>query len=169
MAKHRKYHWKTLSGWASLEGRWLRQRHFAPEALARIAPRIQQSERDHEGELVLAVEAVMPPHEDDLRERALEVFGRLRVWDTPQRTGVLLYLALDRHGIEIVADRGVAVPEERWQAVCEALQAQLQAGDYLPGVLAAIEAIEHLLRGCCGEPAGRPGRVNALPDAPVLL
>ncbi len=115
---------KEMTGWATLEGQWLRRRHFHAEALALIAERIRECERDHCGELVLAIEAASPVHERDSRMRALEVFGRLRVWDTPRNSGVLLYLALDRHRIEIVADRGVPAPDHEWRAGCSRLQAR---------------------------------------------
>ena len=84
--------WRELTGWSSIEGQWLRRKHFTPEVLAHIAERIRQAEQGHTGELVVAIEAVMPAHERNSRLRALEVFGRLGVWDTPLNTGVLLYI-----------------------------------------------------------------------------
>lgn len=118
---------------------------------------------------MVAVEAVSPSHEPSSQLRALEVFGRLRVWDTPRNTGVLLYLALDRHAIELIADRGVAAPEPVWEAVCSQLQVRFQHGDYAAGVLAAVDAIESALALYC-EPL-REGEANAddLPNEPVLL
>jgi uncharacterized protein len=82
---------------------------------------------------------------------------------------VLLYLALDRHYIEIVADRGIAAPDSLWEDVCRLLQVQLQAGHFVPGVLAAVEAIEdHLRTRCPALPAER-ANTDDLPNAPVLL
>ena len=97
---------KKVTGLAQIEGQWLRRRHFNAEVMAHVAERIRRSEEGHSGELVLAIEAVMPSHESDSYQRALEVYGRLRVWDTPLNSGVLLYLALDQRRIEIIADRG---------------------------------------------------------------
>lgn len=161
--------WKEFTGWASVEGQWLRRKHFTPEVLAHIAERIKQCEAHHTGELMVAVEAVSPAHEPDSRQRALEVFGRLRVWDTPLNTGVLLYLALDRHSIQIIADRGIAADSELWSQVCDRLQARLQRKDYAAGLLAAVQDIEDILVGRCPPLAvGQAGR-NDLPDEPVLL
>jgi len=140
---------KEMTGWASLEGQWLRRKHFTPDVLAAIAERIRECEKDHDGELVVAIEAVSPVHERDSHLRALEVFGRLKVWDTPRNTGLLLYLALDRHRIEIIADRGIDAGNHEWEAVCERLQARLAAKDYAPGILAAIDDIESIMRRCC--------------------
>ncbi len=161
--------WKTLTGWDSIEGQWLRRKHFTAQALESISQRITQSEQQHTGELVVVIEGVMPAHESDSHLRALEVFGRLRAWDTPLNTGVLLYLALDKRTIEIIADRGVVTPQGAWLHVCNDLQTRLSQGEFIEGVLAAIDAIEQLLlQGCPPLPAGQVGR-NDLPDAPVML
>jgi len=163
---------KEMTGWSGLEGQWLRRRHFTPDVLAAIAERIRECERDHEGELVVAIEAVSPVHEPDSRMRALEVFGRLRVWDTPGNTGMLLYLALDKHRIEIIADRGIAAEAAEWENVCARLQARLAEKAYAEGILAAIEDIEAVLKRCCPPSrAPQPGAEHdpGLSDEPVLL
>lgn len=162
---------KEMTGWASLEGQWLRRKHFTPEVLALIAERIRECERDHGGELVVAVEAASPVHERDSRMRALEVFGRLRVWDTPENTGVLLYLALDRHRIELIADRGVPAEAHEWQSVCERLRGQLAEKAYAQGILAAIEDIEAIMKQYCApaDPEGGASDDEGLSNEPVLL
>lgn len=160
--------WKHLTGWATIEGQILRRRHFTPEVLERIAQRIAACERSHAGELMLAVEAVSPAHEPDSHARALEVFGKLRVWDTPLNTGVLLYLALDRHSIELIADRGVAASGEEWKKVCGRLRDRLRGGDFIEGVLAAVDDIEDICARHCPLPEGGD-TPDELPNRPVLL
>lgn len=157
---------KRLTGIAALEGHLLRRRHFDEEVLAHIAERIKQGETAHTGELVVAVEAVMPSHEKDARLRALEVYGRLGVWDTPLNSGVLLYLALDQRAIEIIADRGISVSDEQWQHVCASLRSKLANNDYVSGVMEAVDEIQALLKKCA--PLGDNG-ANALPNTPVVL
>ncbi|NYT58595.1 TPM domain-containing protein [Alcaligenaceae bacterium] len=161
--------WKRFTGWSSLEGQWLRRKHFTKDVLAHIAERIRLGEQSHAGELMLAVEAVSPEHEADSRMRALEVFGRLRVWDTPLNTGVLLYLALDRHSIQIIADRGIAAPDDLWEQVSDRLQGHLQTKNYAAGVLAAVEDIEKILAERCPVDPGPGVNLNDLPNEPVLL
>ncbi len=161
--------WKEFTGWASIEGQWLRRKHFTSGVLAQIADRIRQGELDHTGELVVAIEAVSPPHERNSHLRALEVFGRLRVWDTPLNTGVLLYLALDKHRIEIIADRAVAAPDDLWVQVCDQLQARLLRNDYAGGILAAIDSIEAILRTRCPPLPEGQANTNDLPDELVLI
>ncbi len=161
---------KEMTGWSSLEGQWLRRRHFTSEVLGLIAQRIRESERDHNGELVVAIEAVSPIHERDSRMRALEVFGRLRVWDTPASSGVLLYLALDRHRIEIIADRGISAQDGQWEAVCARLQARLLEKAYAEGILTAIDDIEAVLKQCCARAIDAADTADdSLSNEPVLL
>ena len=161
--------WKRVMGWSTVEGHWLRRKHFTQTLLDQIAERIGQGEQTHTGELMLAVEAVSPDHEPDSRMRALEVFGRLQVWDTPMNTGVLLYLALDRHSIQIIADRGVAAPDDAWEQVKDRLQARLRQKEYAAGVLAAIDEIETILAASCPAADGSHDNANDLPDMPVML
>ncbi|WP_397475084.1 TPM domain-containing protein [Pusillimonas sp.] len=160
--------WRQLTGWGSIEGQFLRRRHFTSAVLEQIAQRIAECERTHFGELMLAVEAVSPAHEPDSHARALEVFGKLRVWDTPLNTGVLLYLALDRHSIELIADRGVAAPGEALQKICDRLRENLRRGSYVEGVLMAVDDIEAMCARYC-PPSGSLENVNELPDRPIML
>jgi len=159
---------KIVTGWASLEGQWLRRRHFNEAMLARVAKRIREAETGHAGELMLAIEASSPVHEPDSALRALEVFGRLRVWDTPGNTGVLLYLALDRRVIHIIADRGVQGADAQWAPICGRLQDRLRIRDYEAGILSAIDEIEAVLGQACPLD-GKTANPNDLPDRPVLL
>ncbi|WP_232466555.1 TPM domain-containing protein, partial [Alcaligenes faecalis] len=138
--------WKELSGWASVQSQWLRRRHFNAEMLGHLAEQIRKGEENHSGELVVAIEAVLPAHEADSAQRALEVFGRLRVWDTPLNSGVLLYLALGQRRIHIIADRGIKADQAQWTQICQQLEKDLASREYLSGLLAAVSAIETVLQ-----------------------
>lgn len=131
---------------------WWLKRVLRPESLARIAAAIQASEAHHHGEIRFVVEATL-----DLmavwrgltvRERALEVFGRERVWDTEASNGVLIYLLLAERDIEIVADRGYAdkVTAEAWESICQEMEAAFRAGRFEDGALKAIERLDSLMR-----------------------
>ncbi|MGO3740817.1 TPM domain-containing protein [Kerstersia sp.] len=154
-------------GWNNLHGRWLMSRHFPPAVIQQLEERITASEARHGGELVLAVEQALPDSQPDGAARALEIFGRLRVWDTPRRTGVLLYLCLgDRH-IELLADRGVSVTREDWAMLCASLRAYLARGDFAAGLERAIAGIETRLEYCC--PVAERDDSEGLPNKPVML
>ncbi|HYF44445.1 MAG TPA: TPM domain-containing protein, partial [Ramlibacter sp.] len=103
------------------------------------------------------------------RERAISVFGKLRVWDTEQNNGVLIYLLLAEHAIEVVADRGLArrVDPDTWQAIVQHMGAAFRAGRFEDGLTQALEEVSALLVQHFPAAAGA-ANANELPDAPVL-
>jgi len=149
------------------------RRKFTKESLQRIETLIAAGECEHRGQLRFAVEAALPLtrliHGAKPRERALEVFGSLGIWDTAENCGVLVYLLLADRDVEIVADRGIhaQVGTAAWEAICQKMEKAFRAGRFGDGVevgLAEINAllIRHYPRE--GRPAG-----NELSDRPVLL
>ncbi|MCR6685499.1 TPM domain-containing protein [Pseudoxanthomonas sp.] len=145
---------------------------FPDPALARIGEAIAAGERLHDGEVVFAVEAGLPAGEAwrgaAPRARAEDVFARLRVWDTRADNGVLLYLLLADHAIEIVADRGLhgRVTGAEWEAVCAAVRERLLAGDDEAAAVEGVARISALL--AAHFPATGEAR-DELPDRPVRL
>jgi uncharacterized membrane protein len=151
---------------------WIAGRVFPRAALARIGEAIRASERSHRGELRFAVEAglALPAlaRGETPRQRAEEVFAELRVWDTEENSGVLVYVqAVDRK-IEIVADRGIGarVPQAEWDAICRAMEAAFREREFERGALDAIGAITRLLARHFPPREENP---NELPDQPALL
>jgi len=148
------------------------RRCFPESAMNAIEAAIGEGETRHAGEIRFAVEAALHPFTAlrgrDPRERAIEVFSALHVWDTADRTGVLIYLLLADRDIEIVADRGIAarVAQEQWEEICRAMEAELRAGRYETGALAGIRAVSDLLARHF--PPGDRNR-DELPDRPVVL
>src|SRR5439155_17490452 len=94
-------------------------------ALQRAQQRVAASETGHSGEIRVCVEAGLPwsylRRHATPRERAVAMFGKLRVWDTEHNNGVLIYLLLAEHAIEIVADRGLSrhVAAAQWRTVAD--------------------------------------------------
>lgn len=138
-----------------LRHRWLDERDSAralPEAaLQRIEAHVAASELRHSGEIRLCVEAGLPLSylwsELQARDRAVTMFGKLRVWDTEHNNGVLIYLLLAEHAIEIVADRGLNrhVSPQQWQALIAPMRAAFRAGRFEAGLIEAVDAIDRLL------------------------
>ncbi|MFC4819568.1 TPM domain-containing protein [Dokdonella ginsengisoli] len=149
------------------------RRHFPPAVLDAIQHAIKASEHRHLGEIVFAVEGSLPPLDAlrgvGARERAQEAFARLRVWNTEGNTGVLVYVLLADHAIEILADRGIAakVAADEWHEVCALIQRHFTAGDYQRGAIAGVEAITAIL--VRHFPADGRSNPDELPDRPVLL
>jgi uncharacterized membrane protein len=143
-------------------------------ALARLSARVTESELRHGGEIRLCVEASLPIsylwRGLSARQRALALFGKLRVWDTEHNNGVLIYLLLAERAIEIVADRGLSrrVSAAQWQPIVEGLRQSLRDGQFEQGLNDAIRAVEALLAEHFPSQAGTPPR-NELPDAVVVL
>jgi uncharacterized membrane protein len=156
--------------------RWLDDRDVSralgPQALARVEARVKASEQRHSGEIRVAVEAGLPLsylwRGATSRERAVTLFGKLRVWDTEHNNGVLIYLLLAERRIEIVADRGLnrRVPHAQWQALVAGMADAFHAGRFEDGLIAAVDAVDALL--VAHFPLA-PGEVNPneLPDEPV--
>lgn len=149
---------------------WLARRPFPPDALERIGQAIAGSERLHHGEICFAIEGGLPLQalSASCRERAEELFGLLRVWDTAENCGVLLYVQLVDRDIEIVADRGIAarVPQSEWEEICRAMEEAFRQRRFVEGTMEAIERVTTLLAK--NFPAERLNR-NELPDRPRLL
>lgn len=160
-----------------LKHRWLDEsdtrRALGPAALANLEARVRASETRHSGEIRLCVEAGLPLsylwRDATARERAITMFGKLRVWDTELNNGVLIYLLLAEHRIEIVADRGVNrhVPHSQWEAIVARMSADFAARRYEAGLAAAIDAVTALLERHFPLGAGQ-ANPNELPDAPHL-
>ncbi|MFN0183707.1 MAG: TPM domain-containing protein [Aquabacterium sp.] len=138
-------------------------------ALARIAEHVRQSESRHRGEIRVCVEAGLPWSYLwkglRARQRAVMLFGKLRVWDTEENSGVLIYLLLADHAIEILADRGLArqVPAQTWQDQVRQLGESFRAGRHEAGLIETVDAVGALLQRHFPADAARPNP-NELPD-----
>lgn len=148
------------------------RRAFPPRSLAAIEQAVRAAEATHLGEIRFVVEAALDSapllRDQPARQRAIEVFSQLRIWDTQERNGVLIYLLMSDRQIEIVADRGIdaKVGPEGWAQLCRPLEDAFKRGDFERGAVACIEAVAVTLRQHFPSAASGP---NELPDAPVLM
>lgn len=155
-----------------MSGPWHLKRAFPAPARQRIETAIARAEGTHRGQIRFAVEHALELQQllrwVSARERAIEVFSQLRVWDTAENNGVLIYLLLADHDVEILADRGISnkIPQACWEAICHDMESAFRDGQFEAGVLRGIERVSKLLAEHF--PPGEPGP-NELPDAPVFL
>jgi uncharacterized membrane protein len=155
-----------------LEHRWRLRRILPPQALARIEQAIKTGEATHSGQVRFVVEGALdgaPLFRDQpARERALDIFSQLRIWDTADNNGVLIYLLLADHDVEIVADRGIdaKVGAEGWEKICREMEMDFRAGDFERGVIKGVEAVSRELAAHFPRSGGGS---NELPDAPVVM
>ncbi len=152
-------------------GWWLR-RDFPPQTLERIELAIKRSESKHSGEIRFAIESALPLkalwNDESLEERAIEVFSLLRVWDTEDNNGVLIYLLLADRKVKITADRSINrfVGAAEWQHICQQMEACFKERRFDDGVVTGIEEIGKLLQKHF--PAEENDK-NELSDKPVIL
>lgn len=177
---------KTLA--RLIRHRWLDEadaRRAVPPALAEaLRQRVHASEQRHTGEVRICVEGGLPssylwrhlrhrvPMQALVQQRALMMFSKLRVWDTEYNNGVLIYLLLAEHAIELVADRGVArhVDPAVWQDVVAHLSEELRQQRFEEGLTQALQEVSAVLVAQFPAPPEDTAATspNQLPDEPVL-
>jgi uncharacterized membrane protein len=148
------------------------KREFPPATVDAITAAVKAGEQTHRGEVRLVVEKSLPLAAAwegvTNRERALAMFAECGVWDTADNCGVLIYINLAEHKVDIVADRGIdrCIDAATWQAVCNTMTAGFAKGKFHDSTLAAITHVNELLRTHFPADGKRP---NELPDRPVML
>jgi uncharacterized membrane protein len=155
-----------------LEHRWRVRRIFPRAVLAAIEQAIKAGEATHSGQVRFVVEGALdgaPLFRDQpARQRALDIFSHLRIWDTAHNNGVLIYLLLADRDVEIVADRGIdaKVGAAGWEKICVDMETEFKAGNFERGVIRGIEAVSRQLAIYFPKHGRGP---NELPDAPVVI
>lgn len=151
---------------------WSWRLAFPAAVLKDIEIAVKESEGQHRGELRVAIENALAPNwvwsGMSARHRATEVFSNLRVWDTEENSGVLIYLLLADREVHIVADRGIAkrVSQIEWDTVAQAMQKAFRLGDFRRGSLEGIERITRMLATHFPPGADNP---NELSNKPVII
>jgi uncharacterized membrane protein len=146
---------------------------FPERTLDMIEAAIRAGESRHSGEICFAVEAALELGDlwrgRTARARAVEVFSELRVWDTAENNGVLIFLLLAERDVEIVADRGAAarIPPEAWERVCRAVEAHFRENRFEAGAIAGVNAVHELLAAHFPASSER-ANPNELRDRPLV-
>ena len=127
--------------------RWLVRFYFSKKDLAKIVEHIARSEQKHRAEIRVAIESNLDIFQVikniEAPQRALETFSQLRIWDTEENSGVLIYILLADHKIEILADRGIhkVLGHAYWKKINKKVIGFFKKKDYTGGILYAIEEI----------------------------
>lgn len=147
-------------------------RQFSSHTLQAIQKAVADTEATHRGQVRFAIEAELATWQLwcglSARQRAIEVFSQLGVWNTEENNGVLIYVLLADRKVEIVADRGIQrhVGNERWSAICKEIEHHYRKGEFATGSVIGINKISTELAFYF--PAKGPGH-NEQPDRPVIL
>ncbi len=149
------------------------RRALPAKVLASLQAQVAASEQRHSGEICLHIETGLPWRAvwrgTTARERAVALFGKLRVWDTEHNNGVLIYLLMADNAIELVADRGLMrkVPQATWEALVARMGEAFREGQFERGLRQAIEQVSTLLEQHFPLAPGQ-ANPNELPDVPGL-
>ena len=155
-----------------LQHHWRARRVFSSDVLLRIEQAIKAGEATHSGQLRFVVEGALDGaplfRNQPARERAIDLFSRLRIWDTADNNGVLIYLLLADRDVEIIADRGIDAKAGAavWGKICRNMEADFASGRFESGVIKGIDAVSRQL--AAHFPPQNLAR-NELPDAPVVI
>ena len=155
-----------------LEHHWRARRVFPKQVLDLIEQAIKTGEATTSGQVRFVVEGALDGKplfsNQSARDRALDIFSHLRIWDTAHNNGVLIYLLLADRKVEIVADRGIdaKVGAAGWEKICGDMEADFKTGKFESGAIRGIEAVSRQLAQYF--PAHGKGP-NELPDTPVVI
>jgi uncharacterized membrane protein len=148
------------------------RRQFPAAALESIEAAIAAAESRTSGEIRFMVETALegPDLRAGLtpRQRALQTFSDLHVWNTELRNGVLIYVLMADRDVEIVTDRGAAavITVTQWDGVCRLIEGHFREKHFAAGAVAGVEAVGRLLEQHF--PLQGHNR-DELPNQPALL
>jgi uncharacterized membrane protein len=148
------------------------RRSFPPHTLKAIQTAIADGERRHRAQVRMIIEASLPAgailESMSSRGRARELFARYRIWDTEENCGVLVYINLADHKVEIVADRaaGRALSAHEWQKVCRTMTEGFAHGEFHDSAVTGLQQLNDLLAQRFPSDGSQ---ANQLSDRPLVL
>ncbi len=117
---------------------------FNDDARELLSRAIAEAECNTSGELRLHVESRC---KEDVLDRAAFIFEELEMHKTVDRSGVLLYFALNDHKFAILGDAGInsQLPTGTWDAVRDAMLPHFKQGAYVEGLTRGLKLAGELL------------------------
>lgn len=119
--------------------------YFTKERQQQIVDAIREAELNTSGEIRVHVDKRC---RKDVLDRALYVFKKLKMEQTCDRNGVLLYVAVDSHKTAIIGDEGVnaVVPPDFWNGIIDCAVKRFAQGEYTEGIAEAVTAVGEVLK-----------------------
>jgi uncharacterized membrane protein len=152
---------------------WLVHYKFPPSSLNKIEEAITLSEKNHSAEIRFAIESSLSFFEllqnTPCFDRGVDIFSELRIWDTEENNGVLIFLLLADKKVEIVADRGLnkKISKDDWLAICNLMEQAFKQNKFETGVITGINKITKKL--VQHYPLKGQKSIDELPNKPVIL
>ncbi|MBR9998524.1 MAG: TPM domain-containing protein [Cyclobacteriaceae bacterium] len=102
-----------------------------------IVEAIRQAEKTTSGEIRIHIERTAP---EEAIERAAEVFHFLKMDNTRERNGVLIYVAVESRVFVIFGDKGIneVVPPGFWDTTRDIMLKHFKEGDYKQGIIEGV-------------------------------
>ena len=103
-----------------------------------IVEAIRIAECDTSGEIRVHIEQKC---DIDVYEHALEVFHILKMDNTIQRNGVLIYVAVDNKSFVIFGDQGInnIVGADFWNSTRDKIATQFKSGNFKQGIIDGVK------------------------------
>ena len=144
---------------------------FPEEALGEITQCIEKAETTTSAEFEVIIERSLPldilKSNSVAHTRAEQLFAQYRVWDTEDNNGVLIYLNLSDHAIELVLDRAAArlFTQEQLDVIVHKMSEKFQQKLFAKGICEAITELAKVLSAHFpNKPVNDP-----LPNSPIIL
>ena len=106
------------------------------ERLIKVA--IEGAENQTSGEIRVHLESTC---KNDVLDRAAWLFKKLKMHETKERNGILIYLSINDRKFAIIGDLGInkVVPEGFWNQIKEKMIDHFSRGEFVPGIISGIE------------------------------
>ena len=122
--------------------------YLSDDDLFRISNKIKETEKTTSGEIRVSIKEKKPIlSTSSLDVLAKKEFYKLGVDKTRDKTGILIFILLEKKQFYILADKGIneIVPENTWDRIKEEMLRMFREGDFCKGIIHGIDEAGLLL------------------------
>ncbi len=137
---------------------------FTKDEIARISEAIFEAEKNTQGEILVHIESKCS---GDPLERAYVLMKELGLTNTKNRSGVLIYLAVEDHKFAIFGDEGIykVLGQNGWNTLAQELSEYFKKGEFVEGLIIILNKGGAIL--CKYFPA-LPENIDEIPNQPTF-
>ncbi|MCH8171326.1 MAG: TPM domain-containing protein [Bacteroidetes bacterium] len=121
--------------------------YLSDDELLRISNKIKESEKSTAGEICVSIKEKKTFLTSSVYDLAKKEFYKLGVYKTRDKTGILIFILLEKKQFYILADEGIneIVPENTWDGIKDEMQRMFIKGNFCKGIIYGIDEIGSLL------------------------
>lgn len=123
--------------------------YFNDDDFLHISGKIKEMEKTTSGEIRVAIKEKRNffQRKKSLHQLAVEEFHKLKMHNTRDKTGILLYLLLTEKQFYILGDQGIheKIGDTTWAQVRDEIQKYFKDGNFPAGILWGIERVGKIL------------------------